>query len=214
MACGGIAMYRVGDFNAAGGFDPTVTAGEEPELCLRLRRLGRRIHRLDAEMALHDAAMLRFSQWWRRQVRGGYGGLDVATRFESAQAGTFTRQVRSARAWTMGWIATLLVATAAAWAAWGPRAATLAAVVVAGLLPLQMLRIALKARRKGAGLGLSVAHGALTMLGKWAQIQGQLRYRRDRASGRGARLIEHKDAPVAAGAAALAAPAVVAEATK
>jgi GT2 family glycosyltransferase len=213
-ACGGIAMYRVGDFNAVGGFDPTVTAGEEPELCLRLRKLGKRIHRLDAEMALHDAAMLRFSQWWRRQVRGGYGGLDVATRFEADHAGTFTRQVGSARVWTAGWTAALVVATAAAWAAGGPRAATLAAIVVSGILPLQMVRIALNARRKGAGIGPSITHGTLTMLGKWAQLQGQMKYRRDRTIGRGARLIEHRDAPVAGRAPALAAPAVAAEVSK
>jgi hypothetical protein len=32
------------------------SAGEEPELCVRLRRRGWRILRLDAEMTRHDAA--------------------------------------------------------------------------------------------------------------------------------------------------------------
>jgi hypothetical protein len=27
----------------------------------------------------HDAAMLRFAQWWRREVRNGYGSFDVAS---------------------------------------------------------------------------------------------------------------------------------------
>ena len=34
-ACGGDAMMRVSAFQAAGGYDPTLIAGEEPDLCLR-----------------------------------------------------------------------------------------------------------------------------------------------------------------------------------
>jgi GT2 family glycosyltransferase len=208
-SCGGIAMYRVADLAAAGGFDPTIPAGEEPELCMRLRCLGKRIFRLDAEMALHDSAMLRFSQWWRRQVRGGYGALDVATRFESDRPGAFTRQVRSARVWTVGWAALLLLVTGVA-GVWGWRATAIAGTVVASAQPLQACRIAHKARRKGVGLLVAFAHGLLTLIGKWAQLQGQLAYARDRVVGRGARLIEHKAPPQRhSGAPAAAVPETV-----
>ncbi|MBB4658925.1 glycosyltransferase family 2 protein [Parvularcula dongshanensis] len=71
-AVGGDALYRAAAFSAAGGFDPNVIAGEEPELCLRLRRAGGRVHRLDAEMTLHDAAIYSFGPWWRHAVRAGY----------------------------------------------------------------------------------------------------------------------------------------------
>lgn len=71
-AVGGIAMYRVAALQAAGGFNPAVIAGEEPELCVRLRRKGGKIWRLDAEMALHDAALDRFGQIWQRSRRGGF----------------------------------------------------------------------------------------------------------------------------------------------
>ena len=50
-----------------GGFNPAVIAGEEPELCVRLRQAGWKIHRLDAEMTLHDAAMTSWRQWWKRE---------------------------------------------------------------------------------------------------------------------------------------------------
>ena len=41
-SCGGDAMLRVAAFDQVGGYDPTVIAGEEPELCVRLRaRAGR-----------------------------------------------------------------------------------------------------------------------------------------------------------------------------
>ena len=46
---------------AASGFNATLIAGEEPELCLRLRQKGWEIWRLDAEMTLHDAAMTKFN---------------------------------------------------------------------------------------------------------------------------------------------------------
>lgn len=71
-AVGGDALYRADAFEAAGGFAPTVIAGEEPELCLRLRRGGGTVHRLDEEMTLHDAAIHRFGAWWRRAERSGY----------------------------------------------------------------------------------------------------------------------------------------------
>ncbi|ABD57171.1 glycosyltransferase family 2 protein [Jannaschia sp. CCS1] len=71
-ACGGDAMMRAAAFEDVGGYNPQLIAGEEPELCVRLRQAGWRIFRLDAEMTLHDAAMTRLSQWWRRSRRAGY----------------------------------------------------------------------------------------------------------------------------------------------
>ena len=47
-------------------------AGIGPELCLRLRRAGWSVHRLDEEMTLHDAAMTRFGQYAKRSVRSGW----------------------------------------------------------------------------------------------------------------------------------------------
>lgn len=76
--CGGIAMFRADAFRAAGGFDESLAAGEEPELCLRLRRQGGRVMRLADEMALHDIAMSRFSEWWSRTVRGGRAYAECA----------------------------------------------------------------------------------------------------------------------------------------
>lgn len=71
-ACGGDAMMRVVAFQEVKGFNSNLIAGEEPELCYRLRQQGWKIWRLDAEMTLHDAEMTKFSQWWKRNVRAGY----------------------------------------------------------------------------------------------------------------------------------------------
>jgi GT2 family glycosyltransferase len=70
--CGGDALVRAIAFRAVSGFREDLIAGEEPDLCHRIRRQGWRIRRIDAEMTVHDAAMTRFSQWWQRNRRSGY----------------------------------------------------------------------------------------------------------------------------------------------
>jgi glycosyltransferase involved in cell wall biosynthesis len=71
-AFGGIVMIRAKALAEAGGFRDDLIAGEEPELAVRLRSSGWLLYRLDTEMALHDATMTNFLQWWRRSMRAGY----------------------------------------------------------------------------------------------------------------------------------------------
>jgi len=70
--CGGIFMIRKTAFEQISGFNPLVIAGEEPELCYRLIKNNWKIFRLDHLMALHDAAITRFSQWFKRNIRSGH----------------------------------------------------------------------------------------------------------------------------------------------
>lgn len=204
-ACGGIAMMRVAPFRAAGGFDPTVPAGEEPELCQRLRAAGQTIWRLDAEMAWHDSAMLHFRQWWKRNVRGGYGWMDIVSRFGPGPGGVFRQQVASARYWTMGWLVAvfffILLGQVAAGLLVGrvDPAITWALAIVIALTPvavvgLQIGRLALRSHRRMGNVADALAFGTLTLVSKWANLVGQIRWMRDRRAGRQPRLIEHKAA--------------------
>ena len=192
QTCGGDSMMRVDAFRAAGGFDRSVAAGEEPELCQRLRRSGWKVLRIDAEMTLHDSAMLHFSQWWKRSVRSGYGAADVASRF--GDSGLFAGQVRSARTWAIGWPMAVILAGIIVWCTAGAKWAALAAAVLALALPAQMLRIAWRSRHRTRSLSDALALGVLTLLGKWAGLTGEIRYHRDRRSGRNTRLIDYKSA--------------------
>ncbi len=70
--CGGDALMRLAALDDVGGFSPELIAGEEPDLCHRLRRAGWTIRRIDRDMSRHDAAMTRFGQWWQRNRRSGY----------------------------------------------------------------------------------------------------------------------------------------------
>ena len=66
------------------------------------------------------------------------------------------------------------------------------ATVLVLTLPLQMLRIATRVRKRAGSNRNAIAYGILTMLSKWADVVGQLSYRRDRKAGRIARMIEYK----------------------
>lgn len=71
-ACGGDALIRVEALKAVNGYRPDLICGEEPEMCIRMRKLGWKIERIDADMTRHDAAMHQFGQWWKRSIRGGW----------------------------------------------------------------------------------------------------------------------------------------------
>jgi len=70
-SCGGIFLIRAAAFSGIEGFNTDMVAGEEPEMCCRLRQAGWRLYTLARDMTLHDAAMVRFSQWWKRSIRSG-----------------------------------------------------------------------------------------------------------------------------------------------
>lgn len=99
-ACGGDALIRIDAFKAAKGFDESLIAGEEPDLCFRMRQLGWSIERLDAEMTLHDADMTRFGQWWQRNVRSGYAVAEAYHRRGSHEP-QLRRKVISNALWSL-----------------------------------------------------------------------------------------------------------------
>jgi GT2 family glycosyltransferase len=97
-ACGGDFLVRTEAFQAVHGFTETLIAGEEPDLCFRLRQAGWTIFRLDHEMTLHDAAMTRAGQWWQRSVRSGYATAEAFQRRGDEEPG-LRRQVLSNLLW-------------------------------------------------------------------------------------------------------------------
>lgn len=97
--CGGDAMMRVDAFQRVGGFRDSLIAGEEPELCERIRQAGWKVWRIDVPMTLHDAAITRFSQWWKRTMRGGYAYTEGAVLHGFGPTGHFLRQSRRILLW-------------------------------------------------------------------------------------------------------------------
>lgn len=102
-ACGGDAMFRVSALAQLRGYDPRMIAGEEPELCHRLRGLGWRVWRIDCPMTIHDADMHRPRQWWRRTIRSGFGYAQVWNKTRTGLGEPlYARQLVSALFWTFG----------------------------------------------------------------------------------------------------------------
>lgn len=179
-ACGGIAMMRTKAVEAVAGYRDELIAGEEPEMCIRLRAAGWRIWRLDCEMTRHDAAMTHFSQWWRRSLRAGYAFAQGAYLHGSSPERFWVWESR--RAWLFGvWvpIACLLFGLAFGpwgWTAWLVYPAYLLQKIVRGPGPLRdRTRLAL-----------------FYVLAMFPQGLGQLKFLRDRLAGRQARIIEYK----------------------
>jgi GT2 family glycosyltransferase len=183
-SCGGIAMFRVSALREAGGFNPRVVAGEEPELCVRLRQRGWAIRRLPNDMATHDAAMTHFSQWWRRAVRAGHAYAEGVALHGRSPERHFVRA--SLSGWLYG--AALPIAILAAVVVISP-----SALFALFVYPLLLVRIA-ASRRKSHGdpWKFALLYAAACLLAKPAECWGQMRYWIRRVLGRPPQIIQHK----------------------
>ncbi|MET0335687.1 MAG: glycosyltransferase family A protein [Rhizobacter sp.] len=179
-SCGGDVMMRATALQAVEGYRASLIAGEEPELCVRLRARGGRIWRLDEEMTLHDAAMTRLGQWWKRSMRAGFAYAEGAHLHGKPPERHCVRASR--RAWTWGLVLPVLaVLGAVLWSPW--------ALAVLLVYPVQALRLYLGF---AGPLKARVARAGFTVLGKFAEVVGQIKFVMLRLSGRRARLIEYK----------------------
>ena len=179
-ACGGIAMARKEAFEAEGGFRADLIAGEESELCVRLRAKGWQIWRLDAEMALHDAAMTRFGQWWKRSMRGGYAYAEGVQLHGTSPERHRVKESRRIWIWGVG-IPVVTVSLAIWLGMW-----CLAMLLI---YPAQVVRLALRGTRSVRENWL---RALFLVLGKFPEALGQMNYLYNRLAGKTAHLIEYK----------------------
>jgi len=179
-ACGGDAVMRVDAVRQVNGYRPELICGEEPELCVRLRREGWRIWHLGSDMTLHDAALYHFSQWWKRVLRGGYGYALGAELHGNSPERHWVAESRSVWLWGL-WIplATLVLALAVRW--W--------ACVLLVLYPLQVVRLASRGKRTAQENWLRAGG---VVLGKFAEMMGQMKFLLDKIRRVQSGLIEYK----------------------
>lgn len=185
-ACGGIAMMRAQAFQQAGGFNPAIIAGEEPELCVRFRQAGLRIHRLEHDMAWHDAAITRFSQWFKRAQRSGHAYAQGAFLHGRSPQRHWLRQSRSIWFWALG---LPLLALALAW----PTNAL--SLLLLAAYPLLLFRIFRSMKRRGYPASDAALYAAFCLLAKFPQALGQLRFHCRRLRHSPLTLIEYKQPP-------------------
>lgn len=190
-ACGGDALFRVEALKAAGGYSDDLIAGEEPDLCLRLSRLGWFVRRIDGEMTLHDANILTFRSWWKRAERGGFAYAAHVLRHGERSDPQWLRQIKSILFWGFLWPAGGM-ALALALGFWYPLAALAMLAVWPTSYALQAFRIAARKHRGGSDRRFALRYGVLLTIGKFAELVGVVRCWVAHIMNRQVRLIEYK----------------------
>jgi len=178
-ACGGDAMVRVSAFEAVQGYRIQLIAGEEPELCVRLRAAGWRIWRLADEMTMHDAAMTHLSQWWKRTKRAGHAFAEGSWLHGSPPEKHYVPEARRALLWGLIFPVGIFVAA-------------LLNLQLLGLViiyPLQIVRIAL---REPATDKRGWWRAMFLILGRIPEGLGLLQFHKNRVLGKRGALIEYK----------------------
>lgn len=179
-ACGGDMLMRVTAFVDAGGYDATVIAAEDDELCVRLRKAGWQLERLPVAMTRHDADMHGFGQWWQRAVRTGHGFAQVGYLHPEY----FVRERQ--RAWVYGAFLPLL-------AMLGAFVSPAVPVLILGVYLFSYVRTAQGLEhREGLSRQEAFKHAALLTLSKFPNLLGMLIFARRRLTRADMRIIEYK----------------------
>ncbi|MDC8753607.1 glycosyltransferase [Erythrobacter sp. sf7] len=189
--CGGDALIRATALRDADGYSDDLIAGEEPDLCLRLSRFGWHVRRIDAEMTLHDANILQFSNWWKRAKRAGFAYAAHVSHHGAQSLPNWRRALMSIVFWGLALPSSILVVAAAS----APLASDVAGILMAALTVLYLIqaaRITWRKRCSGQPWGFSVTYGGLLLIGKFAQVSGVLRHWSERLFRRRQSLIEYK----------------------
>lgn len=195
-ACGGDAMYRITPLITAKGFNESMIAGEEGELCLRLRAQRFVVHRLDVLMTLHDANMHHLTQWWLRATRCGHAYAHGYDLHRKNPEGYKKRQVVSSVVYGFLCPLVILVLLSILLTQSLPQLSALfffTAILFFLSLYIRLIETCVKSRLI---LGNSQRHawlyGAFVALGKFPEAQGIAKYYYNKIRGVTAKIIEYR----------------------
>ena len=189
--CGGDAIMRRSALKQCGGFNESLIAGEEPELCSRLRSGGWQIAHIDHAMTGHDLAMHSFRQYWRRATRAGYAYREVSEVLKDTPTPLWAEAARHNRERAALLCSGFLSTIAASFLLqnlWPVFAAAVLFGLVAG-------RTAWKIRWKCDNPLTLILYSLHAHLQQIPIYVGQLQYRYDKRSTRKRGLIEYKTTP-------------------
>lgn len=182
-ACGGDAMYRASAFFDVNGFNDSIIAGEEPELCYRLRKQGWKIKRIDESMTYHDAALYSFGAWWKRAERYGHAAFEGAWRYGRESEHYYVKEVAGIIAWGGG-LPLIFIASGFYYFP------LLAVPVSMGLL--QWNRLSSYFKSTGNPPDVATKRAGLTLICKIAEMKGGLRFLINKILGKRNEIIEYK----------------------
>ncbi len=165
-ACGGDALMRIQALKMVQGFNETLIAGEEPELCFRLRQNHWKIYRLAAEMTLHDAAMTKFSQWWQRAIRSGYAYAHGFHLHGDSVEHYCRHELYSIYFWVLILPLSIILLTII----------NSLAFILGIIYPLQWLRITLKTYPRFNSINTAMLYASFMLLAKIPQLLGIIKF--------------------------------------
>ena len=180
---GGISLIRGSAFAAIGGFNTSMIAGEDPELAVRLKLAGHRVTKIDVPMAVHDAEITRFSQYWRRAVRSGHAAGQRAHLHGRSAQRDGVRDVRSVVFWGL--------AVPAGALALSPLSTGASLAVGGGGYGALAYRVYRHRRAQGNSSADAALYAGAMIVAKFAQLIGLATFYR-RAVRADYRLIEYK----------------------
>ena len=192
-ACGGDVMMRAARFREVGGYDPSLISGEEPELCMRLRQRGGIVLRLDAEMTVHDAALTRLGQWWKRAERSGWAAGERLVQHGARGNPRHVRRALSAAFWGAALPAFAVLSTILLLVARSGWLALVPAILALVAYAILHRRIAASRLRRGDSARDARLYARYTLLGKLPEALGAAKGAWSRWRGHAARWIEYKD---------------------
>lgn len=190
LSCGGDAFMRRVALDQVRGYNGNLIAGEEPDLCLRMRSLGWKICRIDAEMTLHDAAILTFGGWWQRARRAGHAYAEHVFIHGRDAIPSWLRAMASMLVWAL-----LLPFVALAGLILGLVSSSLwffAPLAVAILYIFQFVRLSRKTVSLGFSARTSRAEAFLMIVAKFAHLAGAATFLLNFIRGKRPVLMEYK----------------------
>jgi hypothetical protein len=188
LYCGGDALFDRAVLEETGGFDDELIAGEEPELCWRIRAKGRKIAVIDVPMTGHDLAITSWRQYWQRCVRTGHAYAEVAARFRDTHDPLWSKERDRNQIQSVVYLLALAGGLAGSLLARSKWPLGLVAFQFAFLL----IRTAYKNRRRTSDPKLLLAYAAHSHLQHIPMLAGQLTFWAHRIRGRRRSLIEYQ----------------------
>jgi len=184
LTSGGRFMIRTEVFTEVGGFREEVIAAEDDEFCVRVRRAGWKVMMVDSPMALHDADMQQFSEWWLRAFRTGHAYGHVAALHGKTDDRYFVDDCR--RIWIWGLILPLLLLALA------PFTLGVTAAILLGLYAVQFDKIYIRGRNRGWTRPDARTYAFFTVIAKFPMLEGLIQYHWRNWRGKGLTIIEYK----------------------
>ena len=174
-------FMRTENFEAAGGFRGDLLACETEDLCVRQRRRGGRVWRLDAKMLICESQKQSLARWWSGSIRQGFENAYAASLHGGPPERVGVRDAARAVIWGFAFplaIAVLALAGGVGAAIWAPlTSASVVAVAIAALgVSVYGVKFVVATARRGPLKPSSWRKAFYAVFGRFPEFMGVWRF--------------------------------------